>query len=216
MQPKSLKSGDLFSGEDFGEPSVSFLYAGQCRVTILSPGGQHAAVRFVRPGSHFGEISILAEAVESPYHLLVDENSLIFQLSARKFRELLRSIPTLNENVLRNLARTAMARADRIYEFSLLDANLRLQAELLRLAQSGVRVGNQVTISNAPTREAVGTQIGISREGVSRLLHSLVQLGLIALKRSEIKIIDIKRLEANVARATGRSLRYRGEHRDWE
>jgi CRP-like cAMP-binding protein len=208
LTQRSAEAGEFLSSEDLGEPGVSFLWRGRCRVTLLSPSGRQATIRLVQPGWHFGEISILAESEQSSHHIAFDQDSLLLRVSARDFRALMHAMPGLTWSVVRHIAQTAMARADRIYEFSLLDSRVRLQSELLRLARNGPRLGNVVTISPAPTHEALAAQIGLTREGVTRHLKSLADQGLVKPKRCEIIILDVKRLAANVAREAACSLSY--------
>ena len=205
---KKALAKDFCSAEDIGEPGISFIWRGQCRVLVLSPGGQHATIRLVRSGEHFGEINILAEAAQVYCHLAFDQDSVLLRLSAGDFHTLMRSTPAFTHNVLRHLAETAMARAERIYEFSILDSRLRLQAALLRLSQQGLRHGNIVTIIQAPTHEELAAQIGMTREGVTRHMRSMAQQGLVASKRSMITILDVARLTANVEKAAGHFLSY--------
>lgn len=203
---KKVSSGDFYNAEDLGEPGVSFVWRGQCRVIILSPGGEHATLRIVRPGWHFGEINLLSKTIKISSQLAFDQETNLLRLSAIDFEMLMRSIPGLMRNVLGHVAETAIAQAERIYEFSILDSRLRLQAALLRLSQYGLRHGNVVTIIHAPTHEELAAQVGMTREGVTRHMRSFAQQGLVLSKRCAITILDVSRLAANLEKAAGQYL----------
>lgn len=183
---------------------VALAWSGNYRTTIMSPAGSHVTIRTVPPGGHFGEIAAFSSLDDRPYNVVVDEPGILLKMSAQAFRSLVASMPALREATLASLAQAATARADRIYEFAILDMKLRLHAELLRLgAQKGRCVGDVVIINPAPTQDAIATQIGATREGVTRQMKSLVEQGLVQKRRREIVLLNIERLQASVERGAG-------------
>jgi CRP-like cAMP-binding protein len=183
---------------------VSFAWSGHYRITIMSPTGSHVTIRTVQPGGHFGEIAAFSMLNDRAFSVIVDEPGVLLKMPAAVFRELVASIPALREATMTCLAHAAVVRADRIYEFATLDMKLRLHAELLRLGtHKGRCVGDVVIISPAPTQDAIATQIGATREGVTRQMKCLVEHGLVQKRRREIVLLDIQRLQALVERNAG-------------
>lgn len=204
IKHRRVETGEILSAEDDLAEHVWFSWTGSYRVTIMSPAGVHVSVRLVEPGAHFGEISILTAAPARDFHLIADQGGVLLALPQEAFRALLFAHPRFTEAVLTSLARIARARAERIFELAALDTRMRLQAELLRLAASrGQACGARVVINPAPTQDSIATEIGATREGVTRHLASLAEQGLIQKRRGEIILLDEARMRANLERHCG-------------
>jgi CRP-like cAMP-binding protein len=91
----------------------------------------------------------------------------------------------------------------RVFEFSTLAVNNRIQAELLRLArQAGGVDGNIATIEPAPKHAEIASRISTHREAVAREISRLEALGLLQRKSRRIIITDLRRLARMVEEAT--------------
>jgi hypothetical protein len=98
----------------------------------------------------------------------------------------------------------ANRRAERIYEFVTLDVRSRLLAELSRLAEAGRIDGVGARIEPAPTHDMLATQVGSSREGVTRHLKDFARRGLLKVpRRGVIDIIDRAALRTTLAKESG-------------
>ncbi|MGI9402896.1 MAG: helix-turn-helix domain-containing protein [Hyphomicrobium sp.] len=91
----------------------------------------------------------------------------------------------------------------RVYEFSTLAVNNRIQAEVLRLAHLVPREGKSARIVPAPTHAEIANRISTHREAVTRELNRLSRVGIIEKRGGELLVKDIDRLTTMVHEATG-------------
>jgi hypothetical protein len=91
----------------------------------------------------------------------------------------------------------------RVYEFSTLAVNNRIQAELLRLAGLGTREGKGARISPAPTHAEIASRVSTHREAVTRELNRLSRVGIIERRSGALVVHDLDRLAAMVNEMTG-------------
>ncbi len=85
-----------------------------------------------------------------------------------------------------------------MFEVSALGVRERVRKELTRLAALGEKRSGVITVKPAPTHYDLAARIGSHREAITRELNRLAQLGIIKLRRQEITILDLHRLEAEV------------------
>ena len=119
------------------------------------------------------------------------------------FRELLQSEPGLAQALLPRLVKTIRALTTRVYEFSTLAVNNRIQAELLRLASFGPREGKSARIVPAPTHVEIASRVSTHREAVTRELNRLSRIGIIERRGGTLLVKDVDRLAEMVHDATG-------------
>ena len=130
-----------------GDPIVSYLDAsddvffiveGEVRVTIYSVAGRAVSFRSLGPGEVFGEYPAIDGGPRSA-SVEAARSSLIASIPAAAFQELLQTEPKVAQALLPQLVTKIRALTTRVYEFSTLAVNNRIQAELLRLASLGTR-----------------------------------------------------------------------------
>ena len=114
---------------------VFFVTAGEASVTIYSLAGKAVSFRSLGPGEIFGEYAAIDG---EPRSASVEAHSscLIASMPGKEFRKLLETEPLVARAVLKGLVRNVRSLTKRVYEFSTLAVNNRIQAELLRLASS--------------------------------------------------------------------------------
>ncbi len=181
---------------------VFFLTLGEVRVTIYSSSGKAVSFREMPAGEIFGEFPAIDGGSRSA-SVEAHTNCLIASMSGASFRELLGSEPALAQALLPRLTRTIRTLTTRVYEFSTLAVNNRIQAELLRLASLGTKNGNAARIVPAPTHVEIASRVSTHREAVTRELARLARIGIIERRRGTLLIKNIDRLTAMVRDATG-------------
>ena len=102
---------------------------------------------------------------------------------AAAFQELLQTEPKVAQALLPQLVTKIRALTTRVYEFSTLAVNNRIQAELLRLASLAPREGKSAHIVPAPTHVEIASRVSTHREAVTRELNRLSRIGIIERKR---------------------------------
>ena len=91
----------------------------------------------------------------------------------------------------------------RIFEFSTLPVNSRVQAELLRLVrQAGARNGEPGSVI-LPTHAEIAERISTHREAVARELSRLSGIGLIERRGRALLVRDVGLLERMIMDAAG-------------
>ena len=181
---------------------VFFLTLGEVRVTIYSTVGKAVSFREIAAGEIFGEFPAIDGGSRSA-SVEARTNCLVASMPGSSFRELLQSEPGLAQALLPRLVKTIRALTNRVYEFSTLAVNNRIQAELLRLASFGPKEGRAARIVPAPTHVEIASRVSTHREAVTRELNRLSRIGIIERRGGTLLVKDVERLAEMVHDATG-------------
>ena len=185
-----------------GSDDVFFIAAGEARVTIYSLAGKAVSFRDLGPGDVFGEYPAIDGGPRSA-SVEARTSCLVASMSASAFKELLQAEPAVARALLTQLVMTIRSLTTRVYEFSTLAVNNRIQAEVLRLAHLVPREGKSVRIVPAPTHVEIANRISTHREAVTRELNRLSRIGIIERRGGELLVRDVDRLATIVYEATG-------------
>jgi CRP/FNR family cyclic AMP-dependent transcriptional regulator len=190
---KRYEPGEPIVGYLDPSNNVFFIAEGEVRVTIYSPSGKAVSFRELSAGDMFGEFPALDQGPRSA-SVEARTRCLIASMPAAEFRELLRNEWTVAQALFRKLAMTVRALTTRVYEFSTLAVNNRIQAELLRLANLKPQRGNAARIVPAPTHVEIANRVSTHREAVTRELNRLSRLGIIERRGGTLLIKDLEQL----------------------
>jgi CRP-like cAMP-binding protein len=181
---------------------VFFVTSGEVCVTIYSLGGKAVSFRNLGPGETFGEYAAIDGHPRSA-SVEARTSCLIASMPAKEFRRLLKTEPVVAEAVIRDLVRNVRSLTKRVYEFSTLAVNNRIQAELLRLAGLATREGKGARINPAPTHAEIASRVSTHREAVTRELNRLSRIGLIRREGGALLVRDLDGLAAMLHEMTG-------------
>jgi len=181
---------------------VFFITEGEARVTIYSLAGKAVSFRELAPGDLFGEYPAIDGGPRSA-SVEARTRCLVASMPAAAFRELLKAEPGVAMALLTQFVMTIRSLTTRVYEFSTLAVNNRIQAELLRLAHKVTTEGNNASIVPAPTHVEIANRISTHREAVTRELNRLSRIGIIERQGSALLVKDVDRLTTMVQDATG-------------
>jgi len=181
---------------------VFIIGTGEVRVTIYSLAGKAVSFRELGAGEVFGEYPAIAGGPRSA-SVEARTSCLIASMPAASFREVLETEPGVAQALLPQLVMKIRALTTRVYEFSTLAVNNRIQAELLRLANLASKDGKSARIVPAPTHVEIASRISTHREAVTRELSRLSRIGIIERKGAALIVKDIERLSEMVHDATG-------------
>lgn len=181
---------------------VYFIATGEARVIIYSIEGKAVTFCDLGPGEMLGEYAAIDS---SPRSTTIEARSacLIASMAAQTFRELLQAEPTIAMELLRQLVSKVRVLTNRVYEFSALAVNNRIQAELLRLAKLSECTGKTATIEPAPIHSDIASRTSTHREAVAREMSRLTKIGLLKRKGKALIVNDMADLAAMVHEATG-------------
>jgi CRP/FNR family transcriptional regulator, cyclic AMP receptor protein len=180
---------------------VCFIAAGEVRVSIYSVEGKAVTFTDLGPGDMFGEYAAIDGAPRSAT-IEARTRCHVASMSGVAFRELLQQEPAAMLALLRQFVAKIRALTTRVYEFSALAVNNRIQAELLRLAKLSSQEGKSARISAPPTHSEIASRISTHREAVTRELNRLSRLGIIERKGGAM-LVDVDRLAEMVHEVTG-------------
>lgn len=181
---------------------VFFVTTGEVSVTIYSVSGKAVSFRSLGPGSVFGEYAAI-DGDPRCASVVAKTDCLIASMSAPEFRRLLESEPAVGQGLIRELVRNVRTLTKRVYEFSTLAVNNRIQAELLRLASLALRQGKTVRLVPPPTHADIASRVSTHREAVTRELNRLSRIGLIERQSGVLIICDVDRLAEMLHEMTG-------------
>jgi CRP-like cAMP-binding protein len=194
---------EIVSYHDSGRDAY-FIVSGQVQATIFSVNGKQVALQDLGPGEMFGELSAIDGQPRSAYIVALTD-SFICSLTAADFMQAIRDYPAVAEATLKRLTGMVRLLSERVFEVSTLAVKHRIHAELLRLAVQHVQDERTAVILPAPTHHDIANHIGTHREGVTRELANLKEVGLIERRGNALVICDVPRLRAMVRDALGKS-----------
>jgi CRP-like cAMP-binding protein len=181
---------------------VLFLLTGKARVINYSADGKSVVFVDLAAPALFGEIAAIDRGPRSA-GVEALEPCTIASLSARSFEQLMLGEPKIAIAVLRHLAAEVRRLSERVFEFSTMVVQNRVQAELIRLAGTVGQTCGEVVLSPAPSLSDIADRISTHREAVSRELSRLTALGLLRRDHGGLRITDIGRLTKLVNEAKG-------------
>jgi CRP-like cAMP-binding protein len=203
-QRRALALSKHFSGH------LCFAWSGRYRVLAATPSGGSINMYSLEPGGLFNQsVATLGLNPSDHVRLIADAPGLILMLPQSDAERLLDTCPPFARALMRALALLNIDYAQRIFEIATLDARALLLAELSRLAETGIRHGDQIIVSPAPTQSAMAQQLGLSREAVSRNLRALSDENLVRVDRGRITVPNIERLRASHRQGAGANLIHR-------
>ena len=181
---------------------IYFLTQGLARVVIPTARGKDIGFRTIFPGDIFGEFAAIDDGPRSATVTLV-EPSVIGSMTAGDFRNAMANEPEVGLAVLRHLTNEMRQLTGRVLEFSTLAVSNRIQAELVRLARTGVADTRGVVIHPAPRHSLLAGRVSTHREAVTKEFGRLTRLGVIERSGGCLVIKDIGRLQSMVRDAIG-------------
>jgi CRP/FNR family transcriptional regulator, cyclic AMP receptor protein len=203
---RRYSAGEEILGYQDETDDVYFIAAGRAKVTIYSARGRAVDFRDLRQGDMFGEYAAI-DGGRRTASIEAEHDCVVAAMSARDFQNLIWNSRTVSRTLLLHLTKQLRVLTQRVYEFSTLAVNNRVQAELLRLARESLAKDattcQSVQITPAPTHAAIAARISTHREAVTRHISDLVRHGVIERKGRSLIVRDISLLEELVRDATG-------------
>lgn len=195
---RNYDPGQQIVGHQEESRDVFFVVSGRVRVTLFSLSGKEVAFRDLNAGEMFGELAAIDGQPRSANVIALTE-SLIASLSGEAFWQVLREQPAVAAVTLKRLAANVRNLSERVFEFSTLTANNRIQAELLRLALAHLLNDEEhAVIAPVPTHAEIASRVSTHREAVTRELSRLAQAGVIERRPGKLLVLDVSRLRRMV------------------
>lgn len=183
----------FYQPEDVGE--VLFLIKeGRVQLYRISPEGKKLVIATLGPGTLFGEMALLGQAMHNAFAEALDD-CLILVMSRADLERLILDKPAVGLRMLEITGRRLSDAEARLEDMAFKGIPARLASLLLRLAnERGAK--DIVGLTHQDLAETIGTY----RETATQVLNDMKAQGLIDIGRKRIEILDMERL-AEVARS---------------
>jgi CRP-like cAMP-binding protein len=189
---RELKRGDILFRE--GEPSTGLYALMYGSIQLASRAGR--VIDIVGPGRSFGEPVMF---MEKPWIVTASAlaDSLVLHVSREAiFAELERS-PAFARRVIGAVSERAEALVRQLDARAAGPAAQRVVSWVLR--QPPAHAGNEATVTLPGAKRALASQLNLSAEHFSRVLHQLARRGLIEVQGRRLRIPDLERLRRSVS-----------------
>lgn len=182
---RRLETGECLLHQ--GKPADRFyvLIQGQMKLTRVLMEGQEKLVEIVQPGQSFGEALMFAEQNLNPFSASALKPCLLASLDAAHFRRLLEEQPQLCMSLLGRFSQRMHQFLEEIDTLAMANASQRVA----RFLNQELQEGANVVQLHVPKR-LIASQLGIQPETFSRILHRLMDAGIIAMERRNIRVLD--------------------------
>src|SRR6516225_11043241 len=180
---------------------VFFVISGTLRVKIQSVSGREVLLREINAGEFFGELAAIDNQPRSSGIVAVTD-VIVARMPASVFRAAVHAHADVCDQLLALLARQVRILANRVNEFTTLDARHRIYAELLRLSRPEAANAKQAVVSPPPVHAEIAARVSSRREAVARELKALERAGLLERRRGALVLTDTQRLRQLIEAAT--------------
>lgn len=195
---KCYKSGQFLITDNDDNSDVFFILRGAAQVTIYTSSGRQVTLVSILTGDSFGEFAAIDNEPRSS-SVVASGECLAGILTAKQFRELLKTHPDISFELLTILVTHLRQLNNRVIGFNTKSADLRLQETLLDLAEKHSHGADDVLIETPPTQSELAAYVFSSREGVAREMGRLRKAGIIARQKRSLHVPSVEKLRKIVA-----------------
>jgi CRP-like cAMP-binding protein len=176
-----------------GDPARRFflLVSGQVKLYRLTGEGQENLVEIIQPGQTFAEALLFSQARLYPVSATALKDSVLVSIDGNHYRNALEDQPRVCLAILASMSVHLHLRLRDIDTLTMASASRRV---INFLFQERHPVTGQIVLQMS--KRLVASKLGIQPETFSRILHRLVESGLIAMERRHISILAEEELAA--------------------
>ncbi len=165
------------------------VHSGQVKIYKLSPRGDEQILHLYGPGETFGEAAMWAK-IDFPAHAEAVEDTRLLVVPRETLRRALSANAELAMGMLAGLSAKLREFNLLIERLSLMEVPARLAGTLLQLAQ---KTGSP-SFRLPQSKRELAAQIGTVPETLSRTLAKMKKQGVILVKGSQIRVLDMDAL----------------------
>jgi len=182
---------------------VYFVVEGTVRVVNYSLSGREVALDDIPAGNFFGELSALDGAPRSAFVIAQGAPAVTAAMPPEVFLDLLSKHPPVSMEIMRRLTCMIRQANDRIMDLSVLGANNRVHAELLRQCWQFTRDGHSAEIKPIPVHSDIASRVSTTRETVARVMGDLAKEGIVERRKDVLAVLDMHKLALMVEEVRG-------------
>lgn len=187
---QKIAKDKIISVEGHACNHFSFLLKGVIKVFKVSATGREITLyRIDEGGSCILTASCILSNTSFPALAITEEDSEVLSIPANLFKEYITKYPVWQEYVFNLISERLADVIAIVEEIAFKQVDLRVAEKLIQFINKNI---NPVEI----THQELASEIGTSREVVSRILKDFEARGVIQISRGSIKVLDIIKLKA--------------------
>lgn len=183
----------LIVSEDETDDDVFFILEGRARAATYTDTGKEVLMSELPPGESFGLFAAIDGQPRSTNVIAVDD-ARIARMSAEKFNKVLYNQADVTRAFMLYLVERIRHLSSRMTDVTTRNAEQRLIAQLLRLAETGITGADTAVIESLPTQQELATLLFSQREAIGRDMSKLKEAGLIERSGRRLEIKSLARL----------------------
>lgn len=192
MRPKHFAKGEVVFHREDPASDLYVIASGTVKIALPDETGREVVVALYRGGDVFGELALFDGAPRSATVTALSE-TVLYALSGEDLFAVLEKNPKAMRRLLALLARIVRRVSGQVGDLVFLDLEGRVAKYLLDISElsAGKR---EVEL----TQEDLASFVGGTRAAVNRALADLVKVGVIAVGRRHIEILDPAKLRSQI------------------
>lgn len=191
VHPVTLTDGQIIALEAKERVPVFFVTDGAVRVFKTRPDGREQTLVRLGPGETFYLVPAFCDDRSAPASTAATGPTRLLRMSQDDLRRVIGHNPHVALALLRELA-------GRLRHFTRLTHDLGLRSVRGRLARFLLAEARSGASPRRLTQREIASDMGATRETVSRTLRAFVREGLVRMDHRRIEILDFAALEAEV------------------
>mgnify|MGYP002642006727 CR=1 FL=1 len=172
---------------------VYFIASGSVRVVNWSYSGREVSFEDIPAGGTFGELAAIDGAPRSATVVALEPTE-VGSVDPDVFMSVILENPATARRLMERLTAIVRRSTERIFDLSVHGANIRIYADLLRLADANIRDDNSAEISPIPIHSDIAARVSTTRETVARVMGDLSRRDLVTRAKDRLIVTDIDRL----------------------
>lgn len=195
-------ANDQVVGHQESSSDVYFVIQGHLRARIAPVSGRAVTYTDIGPGELFGEFAAIDGAARSADVYALDD-AFVGAMPAAAFNKVLEDHPAVAKALFRRLIHIIRDLNERVFEFTALNVNSRIHAELLRRAYAAGVDGNTARIEPVPTHAEIAARVSTTREAVTRELSAMARSGALSREKDALIVNDVAGLHEALIQEAG-------------
>ena len=172
---------------------LHLIVKGQVKLSVQTARGDEKVIALVSAPGSFGEVALL---LCKPYAMTAEviADAHFIELAAETVLERLQSSPGFMRSMLMEICSRLNQRTSDLEHFLLLNGTQRVIGFLLSQLPANTRAGAPATITLPAKKSLIASRLNLTQEHFSRILHDVQSGGLIEVRGSRIRLMDVARL----------------------
>lgn len=192
---KFYKKDAVILHENESGSALCVIISGKVKVSRSSDDGREIIFSILNPSDFFGEMAII-DGLNRSANVTAIEESELFLIQRTDFLNLLQEHPAISIALLQELTRRLRISDIKIKSLSLRDAEGKVAAVILQLADDSGKIKQGVVeIERMPFQHDLANMAGTSRETISRAINSFIKKGLVELEGVKLRITDYQKFK---------------------